>query len=236
MNTPVIGITTRVRADERMYAINFDYVQAVERAGGIPILIPSSGAESARCVERLDGLLLPGGPDIDPQVYGGTMHEAVYGVNPARDAAEFAVLREAMRLEIPILGICRGAQLINVAHGGTLIEHLDETEEGIVHRINGTNGVRHQVEILSGTIVSEIVGTSVVEPISFHHQAVRDLGAGLKVAAVAPDGVIEGVVGDGYPFLVGVQWHPEMTAAEDPSQQAIFDAFVQAAQKRKKAA
>lgn len=231
MTVPLIGITTGVREEKRLYAVSVDYVHAIERANGVPVLIPPFGEEALQCVGRLDGLLLTGGPDIEPGRYGGSMHEAVYGVNPVRDASEIAVLREAMRLGLPVLGICRGAQLINVAHGGTLIEHL-AGDGGVLHRTDESNGARHPVEIAHGTILAEVVGRRVIEPVSFHHQAVRELGAGLQVAAVAPDGVIEAIVNPECAFCVGVQWHPEMTAAEDPVQQAIFDSFVKVAAKR----
>ena len=228
MTMPMIGITVGVRDESRLFAVNADYVHAVVRAGGIPVLIPPVPERAAACVERVDGLLLTGGPDIDPGLYGGAMHEAVYGVNPARDEAEIAALRKAMERGIPVLGICRGAQLINVGHGGTLIEHLSGNG-GVLHRTDESTSARHPVDVLPGTVVEQIIGRRLEEPVSHHHQAVRALGQGLAAAAFAPDGVVEAIVNPAYPFLVGVQWHPELTAAEDPAQQAIFDAFVGAA-------
>jgi len=226
---PVIGISARVRREDRFYGVGMDYAEAVVRAGGTPVMIPPIGEPVAAVIERIDGLLLTGGPDVDPALYGGEMHEAVYGVDPVRDASEIAALRKAMERRMPVLGICRGAQLINVALGGTLIEHLDGSLEGVLHRSNESKGVRHRVDLAPGTVLATVVGSTSACPVSFHHQAVRKLAAGLEAAAHAPDGVVEAFVMPGYPFLIAVQWHPEMTAAEDPSQQAIFDAFVQAA-------
>lgn len=228
MTFPIIGITTRARNPKRRFCVGVSYVDAVRRADGIPLLIPPEEERLEALVDRVDGLVLTGGGDIDPARYGGAPRESVYEVNAARDESEIAVVKAALKREIPIFGICRGAQVINVTLGGTLIEHLPEPEDGMGHR-RGVKSVRHPVSAVPDSHLASLMGASDVTPASNHHQAVRDVAPGLKVVARAPDGVIEGLEMPGYPFLIAVQWHPEVSAADDPTQQRLFDRFVEAA-------
>lgn len=232
MALPVIGITTAGPNGENRYFVRAEYVNAVRRAQGLPLLLPpqESWPEEAleELCERLDGLVLTGGGDVDPARYGGRMHPSVYGVNPVRDESEIALVRWAVTKGVPLLGICRGAQVINVALGGTLVEHLRAGASGLRHR-SGKESVTHPVEVAPGSRLAAILGRTRVEPVSHHHQAVRRAAPGLHIVAQAPDGVIEGLEMPSHPFLIAVQWHPERTAAEDAAQQRLFDALVDAA-------
>jgi putative glutamine amidotransferase len=209
--------TTIVGAGER-------YLDAVTRAGAAPLVVgPGLGHEALPALlERVDGLLLLGGGDVDPSRYGATLrHPAVYDVRPEQDAFELAALLCAVDRGLPVLAICRGAQLLDVAYGGTLHQHLgDEAAAG--HR-----GTVHGVDVVEGSRVAELVGGLRAEVASSHHQAIDAVGPGLSVTARADDGTIEAVeLDDDERWVVGVQWHPEDTAATDPAQQSVFDGFV----------
>jgi putative glutamine amidotransferase len=228
---PIVGVTTYARNDRGRYTLPAEYVAAVRRAGGLPWLIPPGEPRWREIFERLDALLLTGGGDLDPAHYGGKDHPEIYGVDRTRDETEIALALAAVEEWKPTLAICRGCQVLNVALGGTLIEHLpDEVGDEVAHREEGP-GTRtfHHVAIARGSRLAAIVGAEASEPSSSHHQALRDLARGLEVVARASDGTIEAVEMRSHPFLVAVQWHPENTAAEDPGQQRLFDALVAAA-------
>jgi len=200
-----------------------NYLEAIERARGIPLLIPPSTlvAEHADVVlDRIDGLLLVGGPDLDPGSYGAEASALLEETAPARDAPEIALVRRAVALGLPTLGICRGMQVVNVALGGTLVQHLPERLGHDGHRVNmgSFDGNWHGVRTEAGSRVERAVGDADVRVPSHHHQAVEDVGRGLRVTAWSEEGVPEGLErtdGDGY--LVGVQWHPEA----DPESRVI---------------
>lgn len=222
---PSIGITIPGRNDKGRFDFNAKYVDAVRRAGGFAVLLPPGEREPAECFEFLDGLVLTGGSDVDPKRYGGQQHPEVYGVDPERDASEIALVHALFEHKKPTLCICRGIQVLNVALGGTLIEHLpDEVGTEITHRADTYN--MHDVEISPESRLAKIVGPQRLSAPSWHHQAVRKLAPGLSVTARAPDGVIEAVEHSEHKDLVAVQWHPEHTAAEDKRQQALFDWLV----------
>ena len=230
MRTPLIGLTMYGPDAEERFHLRKQYVESVRRAGGLPVLIAPGEPRADELLERLDGLLLAGGGDIDPGAYGGAPHEAIYNVDPARDRLELALARSAAAAGKPTLGICRGCQVINVALGGTLIEHLpDVVGERILHRTPEREPTRHDVRLEAGARLAAVLGSGGLRPASWHHQAVRRLAPGLAVAARAQDGTIEAVELPSHPSLVAVQWHPELRAAEDPAEQRLFDAFVRAA-------
>ncbi len=232
MSFPIIGITTRGRNTRRRFAVGVSYVEAVRRAGGIPVLIPPEEERLHELLESLDGLVLTGGGDIDPARYGESTHESVYEVNAARDGSEIALVQAALRRQTPLFGICRGAQVINVTLGGSLIIHLPEPEledQAAVRHRNGNKSARHAVTAAPDSRLASLMGACDVIPVSHHHQAVRDVASTLEVVAHAPDGVIEALEMPGHPFLIAVQWHPELSAAKDPTQQRLFDRFVEAA-------
>jgi putative glutamine amidotransferase len=226
---PVIGITTETN-EEGEYVLPVEYVGAVRRAGGIPLLLPPGEPNLPALLARLDGLILSGGGDVAPQHYGSGGHPAIYMIDPARDEMEIALAQWAVETGLPTLGVCRGAQLINVALGGTLVEHLpDEIDNTIAHRLEPRGAVPHAVNIAEGSRLAEVLGARTVVSASWHHQAIRTPAPKLVVVAHAADGTIEGVELPHHPWLLAVQWHPEMTAAADPPQQRLFDALAAAA-------
>ena len=228
---PLIGLTTYGRDNENQFPLPADYVEAVRRAGGIPLLIPPGETQLEPILARLDGLILTGGGDLDPSHYAGADHESIYMVDPERDATELALARRLVERSLPCLCICRGAQVLNVALGGTLIEHLpDEVGDALSHRLPERRPTRHPILLEPGSRLAGILGREQIEAVSWHHQAVRRPGPGLRVVARAPDGTIEALEMPAHPWLLAVQWHPEMTAATDPVQQRLFDALVEAAQ------
>lgn len=230
MNPPLIGITTYGRNAENEFSLSAEYVDAVRRAGAIPVLIPPGEAQLSALLARLDGLLLSGGPDVDPTHYAGVAHEMVYGIDPERDAMELALSRLVVEYDRPTLCICRGAQVMNVALGGTLVEHLpDVVGEAITHRDARQIWAVHAVQVTDGSTLAQIFERTEVAPNSWHHQAIRQAATGLNVIAQAADGTIEAVEKPDHRWLIAVQWHPEATAMHDPLQQKLFDAFVEAA-------
>jgi putative glutamine amidotransferase len=227
---PLIGITTYGRNDEGRFTLPAEYVEAVRRAGGVPFLIPPGEERVDRVLEVLDGLILAGGGDIAPDAYGGAAHETIYNVNPDRDRLELALARRVLASGQPALGICRGLQVLNVALGGTLIEHLpDAVGEAVLHRAPPREPIPHPVRIRSGSRLAGILGGTEHQAVSSHHQAVRVLAPGLEAVAHAPDGVIEAVELPRHPWLIAVQWHPELAAAREPADQRLFAGLVEAA-------
>ena len=229
---PVIGITTygpETSGDLPSFSRPRAYVEAVEGAGGAALLLAASSAPPETLLDRLDGLILAGGGDIDPATHGGGQHPAVYMVNPVRDRFELGLVRAALaRRELPVLGICRGVQLLNIALGGDLDLHLpDVYGERVVHRLPPREPTTHDVRVQAGSVLEEIYGILEFPVCSWHHQAVRKLGAGLRAIAEAPDGVVEALVYDEHPFAIGVQWHPEMQVEDDPLQRRLFRALVE---------
>jgi putative glutamine amidotransferase len=215
---------------EEAVAAPSPYVNALRRGGadaGILQPVPMERDELAGLVARFDGLVLIGGPDVDPSMYGRDQHPECYGIDRDRDDFEVALVREAIDREVPVLAICRGIQLVNVALGGTLDQHIAGREGLIAHGVpDGGEGVSHAVELEPGSLVAKAMGVDRAEGFSHHHQAIDDLGEGLRAAGWTEDGIIEAVELDEAGWLVGVQWHPEETAAFDPAHQGLFDALV----------
>ncbi len=223
---PSIGITIHGRNEKGRFDVNAKYIDAVRRAGGYPVLLPPGEREPGECFEFLDGIVMTGGPDIDPQRYGGKMHPEVYGVDLERDASEIALVKAIFEQQKPTLCICRGMQVLNVALGGTLVEHVpDEFGVKVVHR-GGDTYQPHEVEVVAGSHLARVVGPGRLATASWHHQALRNLAPGLKVTARSSDGVVEAVEHADHDELIAVQWHPEHTSAEDSRQQALFDWLV----------
>lgn len=230
MRTPMIGITTETSANNE-YTVPVEYVAAVQRAGGVALLIPPGQTNLDALLRVLDGLILSGGGDIDPVHYASPGHPAVYMIDGPRDALELELAQLAVAAELPTLGVCRGAQLINVAFGGTLVEHLpDEIDNTIAHRREPQGAVQHAVNIAPGSRLAAILGSGEMVVASWHHQAIRTPAPVLHVTATAADGTVEAVEHPGHTWMLAVQWHPEMTAAKDPTQQQLFHALVAAAQ------
>jgi putative glutamine amidotransferase len=231
-HTPRIGITTYGRNDEGRFTLPAKYVDAVRRAGGLPILLAPGEPRLAEWLELVDALLFTGGPDVDPALYHAATHAEVTSIDRERDASELFLVRHAVSAKLPALCICRGAQVLNVALGGTLHQHLpDVVGESVPHRGRERSYQPHPVHVDAGSKLARILEATDVSPASSHHQAVRDVAPGLEVVARASDGVIEGLEMRDHPWLVAVQWHPEYTAADDATQQRLFDALVEAAAK-----
>ncbi len=227
---PIIGITTHGRHVDNRFSNPAQYADAIRRAGGVPVLLPPGEPHQARLLSLLEGLILSGGGDVDPALYGGNHHPTIYMVDPERDSSEIELTKRIVDAEVPLLSICRGAQVLNVALGGTLIEHLpDVVGEKVPQRLPPRNPTIHPIAIEPDSRLAEIIGQTEVVGTSWHHQAVRRLAPGLRAVAYAPDGTIEAVEMPEHPWLIGVQWHPELTATEDSSQQRLFDALVAAA-------
>ncbi|GBC93741.1 Putative glutamine amidotransferase [bacterium HR15] len=230
---PLIGISCNWRAEENGFGeLQMDdaYARAVSRAGGVPVLIPTD-ADADALAESLDGLLIPGGADIDPREFGEEPHPTVRIVARPRFEMERALLKAFEARRKPILGICYGAQLLNVWRGGTLYQHLPDLPfVKLRHRRepNEQEHPRHFVQLKCGTTLHAFIGQEQFEIVSAHHQAVREVGRGLRIVAYSPDGVIEGIEDPELPFFIGVQWHPERDP-NAPATRALFEAFVQAA-------
>ncbi len=240
MRRPLVGITCgsiKPEHGEPAYGQNQAYVHALQEAGALVALIPPGDIKHAReLAERLDGLLLPGGVDVDPTFYGERPVEQVSTTDPIRDELEIGVFKAATEGGKPVFGICRGQQLINVALGGTLYQDLssqltlEHDDEAVPHRTErelGRDFLGHEIEISPGSRLHRIVGQTGLRVNTFHHQAVKSLAAGLLVTATSPDGVIEGLeTADGR--VLAVQCHPEELTHLDWAA-ALFRAFVEQA-------
>ena len=234
MTKPFIGIGSDVAQKEGQRDRAFvytTYVDSLRRAGAVPVVIPPQPENAAELVEELDGLLLAGGDDCDPAVYGEERHPSVEPMDPRRQSNDLSLARAARERGIPTLGICLGVQVMNVAAGGTLIQDIaSAVESEIDHASEPSDRHRHEVLVESGTRLAGILGAGELNVNSSHHQAIGKVADGLRVTAHAPDGIIEGLEDPSHPFYVGVQWHPEDMAREE-SASALFGAFVDAARK-----
>ena len=232
MNAPRIGISGRIALVDgaERAGVNAPYVRAVAGAGGVPLIFPPVDAALAPALlDAVDALLLSGGADIDPKHYHAARHHALGPVESERDALEFALFHEARARRLPILAICRGLQLTNVALGGALWQDLPT--ERAPHPQSGRRQDRaHEVTLTAGSRLAEALGVERLRVNSFHHQAIRDLAPGLSAVAHAPDGVIEGIESTGDQWLLGVQWHPEEFWAEAGAPDLrLFEGLVSAA-------
>jgi putative glutamine amidotransferase len=227
---PLIGLTTYGRTDDDRFTLPGEYVDAVRRAGGVPLLITPGESHWLAALELVDAFILTGGGDIDPGRYDGRRHETNYGVDQERDILELAVARHLIDSGLPTLGICRGAQILNIVEGGTLIEHIpDEVGDAVLHRAPPREPVGHKIQLKPGSRLMRILEREEVEVTSWHHQAPRRVANSFEIVATAADGIVEAIEMPDHPWLIAVQWHPELTAASDPLQQKLFDAIVEAA-------
>jgi putative glutamine amidotransferase len=232
---PVIGLTLDSEpaggwSKLPWYAIRQNYFAAIASAGGLPVALPHLPELAEAYLETLDGLVVTGGAfDVDPALFGATHRHATVSLKEARTAFELAILRAALARDLPALGICGGQQLLNVALGGTLIQHIpDSVPDALPHeQPNPRTEPGHMVAIEPGSRLAGIVGATEMQVNSAHHQAADAVGPGVYVSARAPDGVIEAIELPGRKFVIGVQWHPEYHV--DPADRRIFDALVAAA-------
>lgn len=225
MTLPLIAIPGR-RSDEakghRTPVISGGrlYADAIQRAGGLPVVIPPTDdlSQIHATVDRCDGVVLLGGGDVSPQSYGQSERARLFGVDSFLDEFEIAFIQHALTRDIPILAICRGHQVLNVALGGTLIQHLETTDD---HR-----DTMHDVQLVPGSRVALAMGTHQPAVHSFHHQAIDDIASDLHVVGTFHDGTIEAVEHNSATWVVGVQWHPEDTAEHDEPNQGLFNELV----------
>jgi len=229
MARPVVGITTYVTQAQWSYwdveaaLVPASYVRAIERVGGRPVLIPPSEDGVEETLAAVDGLLFSGGSDLDPELYDQEPHEATFGVVTERDRAELALLQAALARDMPVLAVCRGSQVLNVARGGDLVQHLPDVVGDDKHKHTPGTFADHDVTLEPGTRLAALLGERA--PVkSHHHQGFGRLGKGLRVAAHAEDGTIEAVEDPSHRFALGVLWHPE--AGEDLK---LFEELVSAA-------
>lgn len=237
---PVIGIpadfapSPDTTISHPRWQLNQTYVDAVFDAGGLPLIIPVLPDPADQLLDLLDGVVLSGGGDIDPVHFHRDRHPLAAGISPERDDLELKMFTAARDHGLPILGICRGLQLINVAMGGTLVQDIpDERPSSSQHRqhLDGLarDDVSHSVSLTPGSRVADIYGDTSIMTNSYHHQAVDDLADGLTVTGRAEDGTVESIETAGDPFLVAVQWHPETLYRRHTDHARIFRAFIQAA-------
>lgn len=235
MRKPIIGITAGKRSDGSV-GVPADYIDAVVRSGGTPLLLPPMDDLNAvaAMVKTVDGLLLSGGGDIVPKEYGEQPHPKTASQDAVRDRTEFAATRAAMERRIPILGICRGVQVLNVALGGTLVQDVPSQVPHAASHHTGDNktALPHTVKIEPDTLLARVLGTTDTGVTSRHHQAVKDVAAGLRINCQAPDGVIEGLEAADGRSILAVQCHPESCCTEHPIFQKLFDWLVAEAGKK----
>jgi len=233
-NRPVIGVTLDSESPGGYskypwYALRANYADAIAGAGGLPIALPHHPALAEAMLDRIDALVVTGGAfDVDPALYGEDGRHATVTLKEDRTATELALVRGALARDLPVLGICGGQQLLAVALGGTLIQHIPDTIPGALEheQPNPRHEPGHAIRLIPDTLLHRIVGADTMQVNSAHHQAVRAPGPDAVVNAVAPDGVVEGVEDARYRFCLGVQWHPEFLI--DPGDARIFAALIAA--------
>lgn len=227
----IIGVSAAVN-DSHSSIIRDFYIRAIYTAGGVPVLLPCVDDPETldSYVSLCDGFFFTGGVDIDPARYGESVHEACGKIYPFRDEYELALFDRAIATPKPILGICRGIQLINVALDGTLYQDIpSERPSEVPHRQSEPETTpSHSVRVVVGTPLYELVGVDRMKANSFHHQALKTLGRGLRVMAEADDGIVEGVYLEGERYLRAYQWHPERLFETDAHNRLIFDDFINA--------
>lgn len=237
---PLVGLTTtrgRNSFGNPTFTVNATYVQSIVSAGGLPVLIPLDLPPDDMQVltARLDGILFTGGDDIDPRRYGSQPHPKVSGVDARRDQVEDHLVHYAIQTNMPFLGICRGAQVINVALGGSLYEDLpDQFPHALQHDNHDLprNNLAHSVNVERESRLEQILGGGETRVNSLHHQGLRRLGESLQSSAFSPDGLVEAVELPGHPYGLAVQWHPE-ELQEHEAMRRLFLSFIQACQAAK---
>ncbi len=238
MSKPVIGVMPQCDAEGGRIVISPDYFRAVKEAGGVPLLLPleNDPRDTEEILERFDGFLYPGGPDINPLLFGEEVLPECGNIIPERDRLELSLLPAILRSKRPVFGICRGIQSMNVALGGTLYQDIPVQLEGNLrvghYQQAGDTVLTHRVAVKRGTLLYDIVKKDTLEVNSFHHQACRRLGRGLVENAQASDAVVEAVSLENYDFFLGVQWHPEHLYAVSDDMARIWRAFVGACRRK----
>lgn len=238
MSNPIIGVTPSANDNKlgvRTHNLAVDYTQAIERAGGTPVILPLHVQDTVDLIDMLDGIVFSGGGDIEASLFNQENHETVSGIDEERDTFEMKMMELAFARDIPILAICRGLQVMNVQQGGTLIQDIlsqtdSEKEHGQRNVGAGEHEVFQEAIVQAGeNPVTKALGEGAVSINSFHHQALDDVAESLEVVATSDDGIIEAVYAPGQSHAVGTQWHPERLSAEYAGQQQLFNDLVEAA-------
>lgn len=229
---PMIGVCPLFDARSSRIWMRSEYLQAVEEAGGVPVVLPLTTKVSTieSLLDRFDGFLLTGGQDVDPAIYGQKKKSLCGEVCAERDALERLVIQGAESRDKPLLGICRGIQILNATLGGTLYQDLPTEHPGVEHDMEPPyDRAIHRVFVLEGTPLADIVGSGSIEVNSYHHQAIRDLVPSLQVSAVSEDGIVEAVWMPGKRFFQAVQWHPETLYRKEEKCRRLIEVFVRVA-------
>lgn len=227
LTTPLPDTITNQR-----YHLSTDYIRSVVEADGLPMILPQLNKKAAKeIVQKIDGLILSGGLDVHPSTYQQRIQDESYSYSVERDQYELALLEEALKQNKPVLGICRGAQLINSAFGGNLVADIEaklpKSKTKHIQELEPEKGT-HGITICQNSILYRILKEPSLVVNSFHHQAVNQVGKGLKASSWTDDGLIESIEGTEFKFLVGVQWHPEIMSGNDLASQLLFQRFVEA--------
>ena len=240
MSYPLIGITSYGRNAAGEYRLYANYLEAVRLAGGVPVLLTPGETHPEILVERLDGIIFSGGGDVAPACFGGDEHPMIYSLDEERDRFELDLAQQVLRSDIPTLGICRGLQVLNLASGGDkLIPHVLDVFTDLQHRLEPPNvqtraqPTQHAVTLKANSRLAKIFGAEQISVVSWHHQAIKAPPPSWELAAQAPDGLLEAIAQPAHPWLVAVQWHPEMSI-HDGYQIKLFQAFIIAAKTHQK--
>lgn len=237
MSLPIIGISSGFEFDANYLfkgyprlMLNRDYPRSIEQAGGIPVVLPltESYEVALEQVRAVDGILLSGGQDVDPLIYGQEPHEKLANISPERDAFELLLLRAAVELKKPVMGICRGSQIMNAHFGGTLFQDNSMKDGAYIKHSQAANPQQpiHHVTVEADSFLGKAVGQTEFLINSFHHQSIDKVAPGFKVIAMSKDGIVEGIESTTDHFMFAVQWHPEMMSRENTQAQQIFKAYV----------
>lgn len=227
---PVIGLTADTESKKLL--VKEDYVTSVLNAGGIPVIFPYTTDLTTiqALIEQVDGLLLTGGADVDPALYGEEPLLGLGQIKPDRDQFERLLVNEALQKDVPIFAICRGNQMLNIAAGGSSFQDINSQIPNIIQhkQFAPRDHLSHSVQIEKNTLLHNILGTDTIKVNSFHHQAVKTFAPGFQISALASDGVIEAIESQNHKFVLGVQWHPGSLTQKDPHAQRLFLSFIKA--------
>ncbi|RDW20188.1 gamma-glutamyl-gamma-aminobutyrate hydrolase [Oceanobacillus arenosus] len=234
---PIIGVTPSMEISQVKYSVMNDNVKAILQAGGIPVILPylTSDADLEQIANQIDGLYATGGDDIDPTLFGEEPHPKLGAIIPVRDQFEIALAKKMLEIEKPILGVCRGAQILNIAVGGGMYQDIyaQIDRDLLQHSQKAPRGYgSHFVDVLEGSLLHQLTGMEKLRVNSYHHQANRTVGIGFQISGYASDGVVEAVESKVHRFVLGVQWHPEaMVAGADDTSLKIYRGFIAACDK-----
>ncbi|MBI3005713.1 MAG: gamma-glutamyl-gamma-aminobutyrate hydrolase family protein [Ignavibacteriales bacterium] len=230
---PIIGITTYAANELNQFYLPRAYVDSVRSEGGFPILLPPGESRVHDAAEFIDGLMFAGGGDIDPSKYDGKHHSSIERVNAERDEFEISLAKLVFHSNTPVLGICRGMQVLSVSSGGDLIQNIPDTlPPGILHRGEGRTPAQHSVHIEKKSHLGKIFGVNEIQVQSSHHQGLHTIPSQWNIAAHSPDGLVEAMEHKTHPWMIAVLWHPELSP-DDVSQKKLLHAFIEAARKNK---